>query len=660
LIKKLPAEPEKIVPDKLSMDLKINKNIQLPAAALAVMIIVFITYRGALENSFTDWDDYGYVIDNELVRNPGDNYLKDLFTTPVLLNYHPLTILTLRLNNNECKSCPEGISAKPFIRGNIILHIFNSLLVLAFVFLLTDRNVIASLLVALLFGVHPMHVESVAWIAERKDVLYSFFFLAGLIAYLFFKKKERSKHLWLATAFIFFVLSCLSKATAVVFPVVLILINFWIDYPEKRSVSKAIRSSFSLRNLLLLVPFFIVSLFFGIMAVRIQNNENFLGILNPVENAVDVVNTVQPFSILQRFQVAGYGFMMYIIKFLVPVNLIAFYPYPEISEFKGGIFSVILWLSLAATVLIAITSIWSSKKTRLYVFGTGFFFITIALVLQFISVGNAMMADRYSYLPYIGLSMIPAMLITGLNKKARNILLTVSASFIIILMLLSIKQVKIWKDNGTLWTNVIKKHPHLELARRSRGKYYSKLSATAKSEKEKRLLEDKAFTDFSEAIKAGTKSADVYEGTAIIFQSRGENSKALLFISKAITMNPDKGGAYYNRAMIYDGLDRKEEAITDYSTALRLEPELEIKILSNRSVLYLETGKFREANKDLDRLITLDALNQMYYYNRAFSRLKLGDPDGAIDDYRKVLQMNPGDELTRKQLQVLLNNHNHK
>ena len=160
---------------------------------------------------------------------------RELFTTPVSSNYHPLTILSMRLNNNVCDTCPNGISPVPFIRWNVIIHILNTLLVLILVFLLSNRNILVAMLSALLFGVHPMHVESVAWISERKDVLYTFFFLSGIITYLNFIKEDKGKLLWYLFTFILFLLSCLSKATAVVFPVALILINFMVYRPEERN-----------------------------------------------------------------------------------------------------------------------------------------------------------------------------------------------------------------------------------------------------------------------------------------------------------------------------------------------------------------------------------------------------------------------------------------
>ena len=635
---------------------KIKQKYEIIPAALMVMIIVIIVYGGSLKNNFVDWDDYAYVVDNELVRGHGENVMKEIFSTPVSLNYHPITILSLRMNNNECKTCPEGISPKPFITGNIILHILNSLLVLLLIYLLTGRNIIASLLVALIFAVHPMHVESVAWIAERKDLLYSFFFLSGLITYLLFKRDRHSKYLWLTATFVLFVLSCLSKATAVVFPVVLLLMNFWVEYSEEKPSGTVLKRALSSKNLLILVPFLVVSVFFGIMAYRIQNNQDFAGMLSAVNNPTDVVNTVLPLNMFQKIQVAAYGFIMYIIKFFVPAGLLAFYPYPELSEFAEGSFSIILWLSLIVVVVTGAGTIWSMKRTKLFVFGIGFYFVTIALVLQFISVGNAIMANRYSYLPYIGLALIPALLISSTGRRTRNILLSAAGIFIFLLMHLSIQQVKTWKNTDTLWTNVIKKHPGLELARRSRGKYYSRMSGLAGSEKEKKILEDKAFTDFTVAVRSGTKSPDVFEGSAIIFNSRGDFEKALIFINKAISMNPVKGGAYYNRAMILDGLNEKEAAINDYSRALELDPSLEIKALGNRAVLYLEAGKYNEAKKDLNRLVSIDSRNYMYYYNRAFARIQTGDIKGAIDDYGQVLKLKPDDEETKKQLQILLDN----
>lgn len=632
-----------------------NQNIQFYFAALLVVILVLITYSGASENEFVDWDDFTYVVNNDLVRNQGDAFFRDLFTTPVSSNYHPLTILSMRLNNNICETCPNGISPAPFIRTNVIIHILNSLLVLVFIFMLTGRNLLISFLVAIIFGVHPMHVESVAWIAERKDVLYTFFFLSGLITYLIYIKTDKRKYIWLFFSFLLFICSCLSKAVAVVFPVICILLNFLTSPEEKeKSVLKAIKIAFSPRSLLILLPFFLVSIFIGLMAYNIQNGENFLGMLDLSKSPPDVVNEMGPFSILNRFQIASFGFMAYIIKFFVPAGLSALYPYPKLPEFNENPFSIILWVSLASLILTAFLVIRSLRKSKIYTFSAGFYFITVVLVLQFITVGMAIMAERYTYLPYVGLALIPTTMVANSSGAKRKLLLIISACFIVMLIFISKSQIRVWSNTETLWSNVIEKHPREELPRRSRGKYYSRKSFQAKSESEKMKFENKALTDFTVAIKAGSKSEDVFEGAGVIYGSKGELENAHLLLTEAIKINPQKGSAYYNRALINDKLNRKDEAISDYNMALIYRPQKAFEIINNRSNLLLETGRFKEAAADYNYLISVQGNVSLYYYNRAYSKLQLKDIAGAIDDYRKVLQLNPGDKETERQLQALL------
>ena len=627
----------------------------ISGVVILLLVLVLFTYSKTFNNSFVDWDDFAYVVNNDLVRTPGNSHLKDLFLTPVSSNYHPLTILSMRMNNNVCDTCANGISQVPFIKGNVILHMLNTLLVFILVLLLCNSNILIAFLVAAVFGVHPMHVESVAWISERKDVLYSFFFLLGLIAYLGYKRVNRGGNLWLIFSFLFFVFSCLSKATAVVFPVVLLLINFWI-YPtgEDRQVLKALKNAVSFRNLLLIAPFFIISLIFGLIAFKVQSGENFLGMLNLTRSHPDMVNVIGPFSVPQKIEIASYGFIVYVVKFFVPINLSALYPYPSLKEFNSGIFAFTLLSTVVVTLLMVFLVIRSLRKTKLYAFGIGFFIITIVLVLQFISVGMAMVAERYSYLPYIGLSIIPATLIAESSKIRKKFLLLISGFFIIMLIILSRRQIGVWNNTETLWTQVIDRFPHQELPRRSRGKYYSKKSLEAKSDSEIKKYEDLALVDFTEAIRAGTRSADVFQGTGVIYGSKGDLNNAVLFLNKAISIDPKKGPAYFNRALIYEKLNQKEEAIRDYNMALIYNPDWALQVLNNRSNLFLETGRFREAKLDFDYLIYLQSNNFLYYSNRAFARLQLKDIDGAVLDYQKALQLKPDDQLSRQNLQKLL------
>jgi tetratricopeptide (TPR) repeat protein len=266
----------------------------------------------------------------------------------------------------------------------------------------------------------------------------------------------------------------------------------------------------------------------------------------------------------------------------------------------------------------------------------------------------AIVAERYSYLPYIGLSFIPATIIAESPKLRKKILLIISGCFIIMLIVLSRRQTGVWNNTETLWTQVINRYPRQELPRRSRGKYYSKKSLDAKNESERKKYEDMALIDFTEAINAGTKNADVYQGTGVIYGSKGDLNKAVLFLDKAISLDPKKGPAYYNRALMYEKLGQKDEAINDYNMALIYNPDGALEILNNRSNLFLETGRFREAKLDFDYLIYLQSNNFLYYSNRAFARLQMSDVDGAVLDYKKALQLKPDDQLSRENLQRLL------
>jgi tetratricopeptide (TPR) repeat protein len=626
-----------------------------------LVLLVVMTYSGATKNNFVDWDDNDYVINNELVRKNWNPNLKEIFSTVVSLNYHPLTILSLSLNDNSCKDCPNGISAKPFIINNIILHILNTILVFFLIYILFGKKLVLAFIVAAIFGVHPMHVESVAWISGRKDVLNSFFLLSGLISYLMYIKEARYKYFWLLLSFVLFILACLSKATAVVFPVIIILINYLIlDDGKDNYEDKILLRIFSPRIILPLLPFFAVSIFFGLMAVSLQNGENFLGMLKFTKDPEDVVNIVGHFSGLQRIQIASYGFFIYVIKFFSPVNQSAFYPYPPLAEINHENFSVLIWISFLAFIVTVFLVIFSMKKARLFMFSFGFYLVTLALVLQFVSVGKAIIAERYTYLPYIGLSIIPAWFISQSPLKTRRWLLFISGAFIIIMILLARNQVKVWHDSESLWTQVIERHPNLELARRARGKYYYMLSSHALNQKEKKILEEKALVDFRVAIKEKTGSADVYEGMGVILQSRNELKTALQLLNVAVKLNPEKGRTYYNRAIIFDQLNQKEEAIRDYQSAITFSPEMALEILRNRSVLYIEAGRFESAIKDLDELIRIEEKDFTHYYNRAFSKLMLKDIDGAIIDYKNVLRLNPSDKETMEHLRVLMESQKNK
>jgi hypothetical protein len=604
-----------------SNNLNSNKNNNFSyilLAIAAISILTYFAYQPAMDNDFVDWDDNTYVLDNTMVRNEKVP-VSEIFKQPVSLNYHPITMLTMRWNNNDCKDCVYGISAKPFIYWNIILHILNSIFVFLLAFRLSKENWFVGLFSSLVFALHPMHVESVAWVSERKDVLYVFFFLAGLLSYdkyltakYFESKKQYS---WLIFSLGLFVLSCLSKAMAVVFPLVMILMDFWRN-PESNPIT-ALKQSFKPAKLVEYLPFFAVAMFFGLMAMNVQSGGDFYGMLDKRGQEV-AVNKFDTFSILMRLHFAAYGFCMYIIKFFVPNNLCTFHPYPTLAEYHS---SSIYWGLFILSLIMAAVALLSLKKTKIVLFGTGFYFFTVAFVLQFISVGVVIMADRYSYLPYVGFAFMLAMLVeTYLPKSIKYVIYGISAIAALFWMTSTKSQVDSWQDSEALWGKVISTYPNQEQPHSIRGNFYGKMASRSIEQKNLQKQQEymnKAAEDFQIAIKLKSERPDVYEGMGNIFGMRGDNQKALEMYSLAIKYNPNKATIYINRGIAYSFKGDLQASLKDMEKAVQLEPKP----------------------------------NHIFY--RGIARQRVGDLAGAKADYENVLKLDPGNKQATEQLKTI-------
>ena len=347
-----------------------EKNQYLVYGIIIVLFIIsMIAFYPIVKNDFiSTWDDSVYIINNQLLHDLSWQGIINIFSygdefQKLINNYHPLTIFSLAFNYKI-----SGLSPASYHLTNMILHGFNAVLAFLFVYLLCRRRIWPALISGLFFAIHPMHVESVAWISERKDVLYAFFFLAGLIAYLKYLENEK---VWkLGIALFLFIFSCLSKAMAVPFPLILLLIDYLM------------RRRFSWKLIIEKIPFFIIALIIGFMSVHLQS--------------MSAINKFETFTLYQRTMHASYGFIAYILKFFNPSDLSAFYPYPAITT--TGLLPISFRIAPYICIIVAGLLIWVSTRKgeipRVIVFGILFYFFTIILVLQFLSVGKAIMADR--------------------------------------------------------------------------------------------------------------------------------------------------------------------------------------------------------------------------------------------------------------------------
>lgn len=577
-------------------------------AAAAIAFISWLVISPALQGHFTNWDDDTYVTANSIVQSNTIAW-KEIFSQPVALNYHPLTVLTLAWNHQSAALDPYA-----YLTTNLFLHTINSVLVFLFFYLLSGKKIITGSVTGLLFAIHPMHIESVAWISGRKDVLYVFFFMLSLLAYL--RYRNSSQKLWLFACFLLFVLSCLSKAMAVVLPVVLLL----IDYCQQRKITW--------RATLEKIPFFAFSLVIGIVAVRMQEGS---------ANAA-----TQSFTVLQQFIFGSYGFLMYLIKFLLPVSLSALYPYPVSDGLQP---LPLLYYAAPLVWLAAGWFIYRTYQSKAYIlFGAVWFMVTIALVLQFISVGNAIMADRYSYLSYAGLAYIAGYSLEKIyrDKPAmRTLSVLVLAVVMLVFCYMANDRSRVWNNSESLWTDVINKYPQSATAYKNRGNFYGENGNSAA-----------ALKDYSKLLSMQTNDAEVYNNLGNIYADQGKLPASIDAYSKAITLRPDYVNAYTNRGISYNAMNQGEKAIDDFTKAIELNGK-NASLLAQRGYTFYTMGKYQEAVTDFSRATELQPDHAAAYYCRGLSYYELKDQAAALSDLQKARSLGyEGDFSLLQQLQM--------
>ncbi len=563
----------------------------------AVLVVTFVSFYPSLNAGFTNWDDLDYVTESPYIVNLNGESIATMFSEEIASNYHPLTIFSLALNYQMSTLNPTS-----YHWTNLMLHLLNVVLVFWFVYLLFDRKIWGALLAAFLFAIHPMHVESVAWIAERKDVLYTFFFVAALITYLnYLKNKKNTYYLF---TLILFVLSCLSKPTAVMLPVILVLLDWY-----KNRV-------FSAKVLLEKAPFFALSVLFGVITIMVQS-----------DTAV-IVGESDAHNLFERFIFACYGTMMYIVKLFVPINLSAFHPYPKVL-------SALHYLSPLVVLGLGGLLVWSLRRTKVVAFGLLFYGAMIALTLQFVQVGNAIISDRYTYAAYIGLFLIFGWLLDNfLSKKnispgLRYGVLGGIVAVGILFCAMTYQRCDVWQNSGNLWTNVIKQYPNSHIAHNQLGNYYFEARRY-----------DEALTHLNQAVtlKPVYYKARISRGK--VFRRMKKYSESLADYNKAIELEPNRDEAYNNRGNIYFETQQYDKALADYQKVTQLNPS-ESKAYGNTGAIYAQQGKFPQALENLNKALTMNPSYQDAIANRGIVHAQMSNHQAAIQDFNRAIQLNP-------------------
>lgn len=577
-----------------------SKNLLLAA----IIVITGIVFSNSINNDFINWDDEVYVTVNNYIKDFSPSGIAKIFSS-YTKDELPITLFSLAIDYKLW-----GLNPMPFHAMNVLFHLINVFLVFYFISLLTKRNE-AALIGALLFAIHPFRVESVTWVAERKDVLFTLFYLCSLISYINYIKKN--KKLFLLITLILSVFSLLSKFMAVSLPLVL----FAIDYYYGRKISW--------KTILEKVPFFIMPIISGIIHYKSATGIELVG------------EIIQKYSIIDTIFIAFYALSFYLFKFVVPFNLSALHPYPDKLT---GMLPMEYYIA-PALILVAIYIFYRLRRNTFIkkevTFGMIFFIATIALVLQIVPFGGkVVVAERYTYLPYIGLCFIAGqMYCMVLDNKFRNAyrfknyILVAVLSISLIFSIITFNRNEVYKDNYTFWEDVIDKYPDFYFAHFSYGiaKMYKK--------------------DYDEAMKQYDKAIELNPDFAIVYNNRGlakqdlkDFDGAIKDFEKAISLKPNYDVAYYNLGLVKSNVNDHKAAIENYNKAIKLNPEY-FSAYYNRGNAKCMIHDYSSAIKDYTKAIEIDGANATYYCNRGLAKISLKQYPSAIEDLNKAIVIDP-------------------
>lgn len=589
-----------------------------------VIIVTAFCFYPSLQNKFTNLDDTQYFIENPVVHNINAENLKAIFTKQFVGNYQPLTMLSYMIDYKLFKLNPFG--------WHFVNLIFYLLCVLV-VFLTAEKLVplyeerekkVFAFITALFFGVHTLHVESVAWVSERKDVLYGFFFLWALYMYILHIKQEKRTNKYFFFSLFLFVLSILSKAQAVVLPMVF----FPVDFLMKRK--------FTLQTIREKVPFFVIALCFGLLAINVQREAG-------------AMQTFQYFPFHERILFSCYALMTYLLKMILPIKLSCFYPYPETNDKINTV-----WVYISPAILFTIAFfIWKFfRKDRIMLFGTFFFLITIAPVLQLLPIGDALYADRYTFIPSFGLIFMGAYYCVCYART--RLFLSVIAVYFMFLCYLTFQRTKVWHDSITLYTDAIKNGYKAAILYNNRGAVLADSGRNEEALKDfialvelkprypngwrnkglihERLKQyDEALQSFSEQIKIHPNDPKNYLSRGALYVNRNDYEKAIKDFTKFIELNPNSGEGYYARSEALGKSGKLTEALSDINKAIGFSPD-NAQAYNNRGIIYSMSGRYQEAVNDFTKSLQLNSDNVGAYTNRALAYKGMGKYAEALRD----------------------------
>jgi len=610
-----------------------------------VLIFTFLIYFQTTNFNFLAWDDNAQITNNKYVttlsyENISHNLHSERYTFLPLLTY---SVLYQYFGSNPL--CYHLL--------NILLQLLNIVLIYILLYRITDNTklILASIVI---FALHPLRVESVAWVSELKDLMFSFFSISGLIYYTYYLKSSKNKFFFIS--FFLFVLASFSKIQALAIPFTLFLFDYlferkisFLSILEKVVIIIFILLFFQLKGKVILLLFISYFIFFKDKKINIIINKKlliyFVSVLvllvsiylfyflfsNKIGLWVHNPQHINTFSIPERFLLASYSITFYLLNFLLPINLNAVHPYP-IRDINGNLPFELYYYLFALLIVITISIfliVKRNKVSKLIFFGWFFFLINISLVLHFIPIqGRLVVADRYSYFAYFGLIIIFSETTLKFLKNYFNYFMI---AVFAVLSILTYNRCEAWKNTKTLFTDVISKNNKVAFAYQSLGTVY--LS-------EQNI--DSAMFCFNTAVNIDKCDASAYFNRAFAYDFIGKNDSAISDFNKVLTC--DKLNLY--TALVYTSLGESYKKIGNdtlalkyYNLAIKNDSSLSL-AYNNRGSYFLNKNEFEKANSDLEKALKLDSFNYQAYNNYGWLLTNKTKYNDAINYYNKSLEIN--------------------
>jgi len=581
---------------------------------LFLTLVIVLIYGQVGSFDFVNWDDGLYVTENVYVQKGlSEEGFIWAFTTSHAGNWHPITWLSHML---DCEL--YGLSPAGHHYTNIAFHIANTLL-LFFILSKMTGTLWKSAFVAALFAIHPLHVESVAWVSERKDVLSTFFGLLMIGAYYRYIKAPDIKNYLLVI--IFLSLGLMSKPMLVSFPFVLLLLDFWplkrIQFKHNDDLRSGKSTCYGSKGVFQLIvekiPLIIIAVIFCILTFIIQRNG---GVMAPLE----------ALPLKTRIANALISYVSYVVKAIWPNNMSYYYPY------LIGTFSV--WQICGTTLLITsvvLGAIYLSRQYPYVLVGLFWYFGTLVPVIGLVQVSNQAMADRYTYIPLIGFFIIivwgvPDILIKWQYRKT---FLCVSAAVILpLLTTRAFLQARHWKNSVTLFENAVKINKNnyhalnnLVTALINNENYdeaYLYLSRAIKMDPQKAYLRinlanvlflqskpDEAISKYREILQTDSENADVHYNLAYVLSTQGKFDEAVSLYKKTLKIDPEYSKAHNNLGDIYFNQGKTTEAFMHYAEVIKIKPDY-VQAYNKLGLILLRQGKLDKAKVLFLKAIQID------------------------------------------------------